>query len=248
MKKFLSFTLILFLTAGTFISCKKKKDPGVPPVLPPVETMLIDFGDFILATGSTANSFDNKGTDDSNWQTAAETVSDWRTLSAELPVATYKSIAGQKANHVSGAKWEWSQSSNQLTGETAGSQVKWEMTVSGNKRLDGTSNATGTEGKWTLYEGQTPLLQTDYTNSGGKITYTYLKDGQSKGAYIEFGSASGNYNFYYKVRYYNTTLGKFSEADIEWNNTSKAGRIRSADYLDGTWKCWNAQKINELCD
>ena len=111
--------------------------------------------------------------------------------------------------------------------------------------LDGTSNTAGTEGRWTVYEGQTPLLQIDYTDSGKKITYTYLKDGNNKGAYIECGSMSGSYDFYYSVRYYNATLGKFSEARIEWNNASKAGRIRSADYLNGEWKEWDGQKMDK---
>ena len=192
----------------------------------------------------TSRAADAKGVTSFNWEKAVEIVSSWRTFAADIPVTAYKGVAGQKASHISGAKWEWSQSSNRLTGETTGAQVKWEMFVSDIKRLDGTSNTAGTEGRWTVYEGQTPLLQIDYTDSGKKITYSYLKDGQNKGAYIEFGSTTGSYNYYYKVRYYNTNLTKFSEADIEWNHTTKAGRIRSADYLDGAWKQWDSQKVD----
>ena len=233
------FLIITVISALMLASCKKKT-PGDPPTLPPAETMQIDFSNFILASRS-ANA---KGVTSFNWEKAVEIVSSWRTFAADIPVTAYKGVAGQKASHISGAKWEWSQSSNRLTGETAGSQVKWEMYVSNAKRLDGTSNIAGTEGKWTLYEGQTAVLQIDYTNSGGKITYTYQKEGNNKGAFIEFGSASGAYNFYYTVRYYNAGLNKFSEANIEWNNATKAGRIRSADYLNGAWQQWDGQKMD----
>ena len=235
--------LIIGIAVLMLLSCKKK-DKGDPPNLPPAETMQIDFSNFILASHSISSGFDAKGTNDANWTTAVEIVSPWRTLSADIPVSSYRSATSQGASHVSGAKWEWSNSNVRLTGETTGAQVKWEMFVSDIKRLDGTSNTSATEGKWTIYEGQTPLLQIDYTDSGKKITYTYLKDGQNKGAYIEFGSTQGSYNFYYKVRYYNTNLTKFSEADIEWNHTTKAGRICSADYLDGSWKQWDGQKMD----
>ena len=237
------FLMITVVAALTFAGCRvKDKDKGDPPTLPPAETMQIDFSNFILTAKSA------KGAEDNNWTTAAEIVSPWRTLAADIPVTAYKGAANQKANHVSGAKWEWSQSGTRLTGETTGSQVKWEMFVSDVKRLDGTSNTDATEGKWTLYEGQTALLQVDWKKTGTKIEpvkYTYTKDGNNKGAYIECGSMSGSYDFYYSVRYYNATLGKFSEARIEWNNASKAGRIRSADYLNGEWKEWDGQKMDK---
>ena len=254
------------------MNCRKKHK--IPPILPPAETMLIDFSNFILTSGATVNIFNVKGTDDANWRTAAEITSPWRTLTdvmLSVPITAYKTVAGYNASNVSGNKWEWRCNTNisgatykvRLIGETSGSQVKWEMYVSRDgtdgftefKWLDGTSNIAGTKGQWTLYEDHTAqttaLLQIDWKRSGTKIEkvkYTYVKDGQSKNAYIEFGPASGGYDFYYTVHYYNTTLGKFSDVNIEWNHTSKVGRIQSSDYLDGTWKCWDAQKINVACN
>ena len=264
MKKFISSALILFLISGSFISCRKK-DKGYPPILPVAETMLIDFSDF-----TSVNSLGVKGIDQSNWTTAVEIVSPWRELIADLsiPVSACKAATGREASHVSGSKWEWRYTVNvagatynvRLTGETSGFQVKWEMYVSGAgsggfsefKWLTGTSNTNGTEGKWMFnesYTSQTDLLQIEWKRSGTKIEkikYTYLKNGLNKDAYIEYGSASSSYDFYYTVHYYNELLGKFSDVSIEWIHL-KNGRIKSADYNDGNWKCWDEYQINGEC-
>ena len=271
MKKFLSFVLFLSLMSATFTGCKHK-NKGVPPVLSSVETMLIDFSDFTITSGFTGNSFNVKGIV-SNWEYAAGIVSDWRTLTAvtlSTPIALYEVAFDRQPSHVSGNKWEWSYNVNvsamqykvRLTGEISGSQVKWEMYVSRDgsggvyefKWLEGTSNTDGNNGSWTFYESydsQTALLQIDWTKLGTKvekIKYVYLKSGYSKDAYIEYGSATGGYDFYYEVHYYNTLLGRPSDARIEWNKSSKAGRIRSADYLLDEWQCWDSQRIDVVCN
>lgn len=267
MKKFISFALILFLISGCFISCRKK-GKGNPPVLPAAATMLIDFSDFIHLHGVSGNSLDIKGSNNYNWLEAAKIVSSWQTLTANLsiPISAYKAASGREASHISGSKWGWSYNVNvagatynvRLTGETSGFQVNWEMYISQNgssefKWLTGTSDTNGTPGKWVFnesYTSQTDFLQIDWKKSGKKIEtikYTYLKNGLNKDAYIEYGSTSGNYNFYYTVHYYNETFGKFSDANIEWNS-SKNGRIKSSDYMDGTWKCWDSSGIDATCN
>jgi hypothetical protein len=270
MKKILSFTLIIFLLLATFMSCREKY--RVPPVLISSETMQIDFDNFILTAAVPINSFGVKGTDDANWKTASEIVSPWRTLTAvtlSVPFTAYKTAVSYNASHLSGNKWEWSYNAIvagvtykvRLIGGISGSQVKWEMYVSRDgsggftefKWIDGTSNTNGTEGKWTFYENhtsQTALLQIDWTKSGTKIEkikYTYLKAGTSKDAYIEYGPASEGYDFFYKAHYYNETFGRFSDADIKWVH-NKEGRIKSNDYLDTNWQCWDDQKMNAACN
>ena len=270
MKKIISFALILFLISGNFISCRKKNK--YPPTLLPVETMLIDFSDFILTYGTSGNIIGAKGITGDNWQFAADIVSDWRTLitrELSIPVSAYKVAAtGYEASHLSGNKWEWSYNANvagalnkvRLIGETSGFQVKWEMYISKDgsdgfsefKWLAGTSNTNGTEGKWIFQESNTSqidFLQIDWTRSGTKIEkikYTFLKSGLSKDSYIEYGAASGSYDFSYAVYYYNPDLVKFSDVSIEWN-ASKEGRIKSTDF-DGEWKCWDTYKINASCN
>ena len=249
------------------MSCREKYK--VPPVLPSAETIQIDFSNFILSSGAAANDFDIKGSADANWKTAADIVSSWRTLTTvtlAVPITAYKTAVGYNASHVSGNKWEWSYNVNvsaatykvRLIGETSGSHVKWEMYVSRDgsggfsefKWLDGISDTKGTEGKWTFLESntsQTALLQIEWKKSGTKIEtvkYTYVKDN----SFIEFGLVSGKYDFYYNVKNFNTLLDKYLYAEIEWTHTSKAGRIKSADYLDGAWKCWDTQYMDMVCD
>ena len=261
MKIFLSFALIFILMSAAFISCRQK-EKGDPPTLPPAETMQIDFSNFIVTYGASLSSLDVKGIDDSNWRTAAGIVFPWQEFTDLIPVRVYKAAVGYNAFLLSGSKWEWrydvyagAEYEVRLTGETSKTQVKWEMYVSSGsfpefKWLEGTSNINGNSGSWTLYESHdspTTLLQIDWTKAGAnieKIKYTYLKSGTNKDSYIEYGSASGDYNFYYTVHYYNESLDKFSDTNIEWRKPSNAGRI----YLDGAWRCWNDQRNNILCN
>jgi hypothetical protein len=60
MKKIIPLLFILILSTGFFTGCKK--DKGEPPVLPPQESMNIDFTNFISVTKSAVQ----KGTANSN--------------------------------------------------------------------------------------------------------------------------------------------------------------------------------------
>jgi len=264
MKKKISVILILFLIAGNFMSCKKK-NRDFPHVLP--TTMLIDFSNFVITSQSSARDFETKGGENFYWTFSADIVSPWRTLTTatlSVPIGAYRSAANQKPSNISANKWEWSYNATvggashrvRLTGEAQGSQMKWEMYVSRDgaggfsefKWLEGTSNTTGTEGKWTFYESHTQqttvALQVDWTKSGAaeKIKYT------NNNLHIEYGQPTGSFSFSYGVHYNNASLGRFSDVNIEWNSSNPAGRVRSADFLDGQWKCWNAQRIDTVCN
>jgi hypothetical protein len=268
MKKILSLTLIIFLIAGSFSSCKK--DKGNPPDLPPAESMLIDFSNFVRTAKSADMSFNNKGTENINWETAAVITETWRTLIAvtlAIPVASFKVAVDQDPVYLSEKKWQWSYNVSaagvtykaRLTGEIGPTEVKWEMYIAREganafsefKWFEGTSSSTG--GRWTLTESnlvQTPILQIDWTKSGESINtikYTFLKTGSSNGAYIEYGLTNSSLNAYFTIHYYSSTLAKFSDVNIEWNTSTKNGRIKSSDYLDGQWKCWDSNRVNTTC-
>jgi hypothetical protein len=270
MKKILSLTLVIILMSGSFSGCKK--DKGNPPTLPPAESMLIDFSNFTSNVKSADVAFENKGTENLNWETAALIVGTWRTLIAvtlAIPVASFKVAVDQDPVYLSDKKWQWSYNVSaagvtykaRLTGEIAGNEVKWEMYIAREgtdafsefKWFDGTSNIDGTGGRWTLTESnlvQTPILQIDWTKSSSSIAtikYTYLKSGASNGAYIEYGLTTNTFNAYFTVHYYSSTLAKFSDVNIEWSTSGKNGRIKSSDYLDGLWKCWDSNKVNTTC-
>jgi len=271
MKKLFSFALIIIIAAGSYIGCKK--DKGDPPSLPPAESMLIDFSNFVLIVKSADLNFENKGTENLNYQTAAAIVGTWKTLIAvtlAIPVASFKVALDQDPVYLSGKKWQWSYNVSaagvaykaRLTGEIGATNIIWEMYIAREgsdpfaefKWIEGTSKIDGTGGQWKLAESNTvkePILQIDWTKSGTSIStvkYTYLKTGTSNGANIEYGLTGGStFNAYFNVHYYSSTLLRFSDVNIEWNTSSKIGRIKSSDYLDGQWQCWNESKVNTVC-
>lgn len=270
MKKLLSLTLVIIVIAGFSGSCKK--DKGDPPSLPPAETMLIDFSNFVSSSKSSDSGFDSKGAENLNWETAAIIVGSWRTIIAvtlAIPVASFKVAVDQDPVYLSDKKWQWSYNVSaagvtykaRLTGEIGASEVKWEMYIAREgtntfpefKWFEGTSKLDGTGGRWVLSESnlsQVPYLQIDWTKSGtsmGTIKYTYLKSGNNQNTYIEYGLTSSDLNAFFTIQYYNSTLGRKSDVNIEWNTSNKKGRIKSSDYLDGKWQCWDSNRVNAIC-
>jgi hypothetical protein len=270
MKKAFSLILISLLLAGSFSGCKK--DKGDPPSLPPAESMLMDFSNFAGSSKSSATGYDNKGIDDLNWGTAAFIVATWRltiVTTLAIPVASFKVAVDQDPVYLSDKKWQWSYNVNaagvtykaRLTGEITSGDIKWEMYVAREgtdafpefKWFEGTSKADGSGGQWLLSESninQSPILQIDWTKSGtaiGTVKYTWLKSGSSNGANIEYGLKNSTFNAYFAIKYYSTNLGRFSDVDIEWNTSTKNGRIKSTDYADGEWQCWDSNYKDSIC-
>lgn len=266
MKKLLSLSLILIFTTTLFIGCKK--DKGDPPVLPPAESMTIDFSNFQLQKKG-----DVKGTENSAWEFSATVAGVWRLIvntTLIVPVTAFQQAVSQPATYLSEKNWQWSYSVTvagaaykaRLTGLIRTSDVQWKMYVSKEGTagfaeflwFEGTSKLDGTGGQWILNQSSsapTPLLQIDWTKTAsaiGKITYTYVKNGDAlKTSYIEYGLTSNTLNAYYKVHYYNSV--KFSDVDVEWSTTLKNGRVKSIDYFigDTNWHCWDANKVNINC-
>ena len=271
MKKVLSLILVIALLGSSFYGCKK--DKGDPPTLPPAESMVIDFSAFVSNAKSAPVDFTNKGTENLNWETAALIVGTWRTIVAvtlAIPVASFKVAVDQDPVYLSDKKWQWSYNVSaagvtykaRLTGAIGAADIKWEMYITREgtggfaefKWFEGTSKLDGTGGQWTLNESNTaptPLLQIDWTKLGtdiGTIKYTYIKTGQSNGAYIQYGKTSATFDSYFNIHYYSTSLAKFSDVNIEWSSSGKDGRIKSTDYLDGQWKCWDSNHVNKTCN
>jgi hypothetical protein len=271
MKKLLSLTLILILAAGLSTMCKK--DKGNPPVLPPAESMTIDFSNFTSGVKSADFLSVPKGTEDSNFQFAAGVALFWKSIiytTLIIPVTSFKLAVDQTPVYLDTKTWQWSYNVTvasvaykvKLTGVIGSTDVKWKMLVTKDGAFtdflwfDGTSKLDGTGGQWILYQSpQAPgaIVQIDWTKSGttmGSVKYTYIKTADSfKDSYIEYGLTSAALNAYYTVRYYNSILLRLSEVvNIEWNTTAHNGRMKCTDYLGDTkWYCWDTNKINVTC-
>lgn len=271
MKKIFSLIFIVALSSGFFPGCKK--DKGDPPVLPPQESMTIDFSNFTSTKKSADMLPVQKGTNSANWDYAALVAGVWNvilTANLAVPVAAYKLAVNQTPVFIATKTWQWSYNvpvsgatyKARLTGLIRASDVQWKMYITREGTngfpeflwFEGTSKLDGTGGQWILYENsQSPVayLQIDWTKTGttvGNIKYTYIKDGDSfKTSFIEYGLTTTTLNAYYTIHYYDFGIADFTNVNIEWSTTKYNGRIKSSKYLLGDWYCWDEQKLNTTC-
>ncbi len=271
MKKLLALTLLLVLTASILSTCKK--DNGKAPVLPPLESLTIDFTNFATLKKSANTIADTKGTNNSNWEFAATVAGIWKgilTTTLAVPVSAFKLAIDQDPVFLSNKTWQWSYSVSavgitykaRLTGQLSGTDVLWKMYVTREGTggftefvwFSGTSKVDGSGGQWILNESAAvpeAFLQIDWTKTDatvGSVKYTFVKNNDAhKGGYIEYGLTSGALNAFYNIHYFNEV--KFSDVNVEWNTTTFNGRVKSLDYLTppGTWFCWDSNKVNTTC-
>ena len=270
MKNLISISLILILFSCFFTACKK--DKGDPPVLPPTESMTVDFANFEIQKKSADLTAAYKGTENSNWEFAALTAGIFKIIvntTLIVPVTSFKLAIDQTPVYLSEKNWQWSYSvpvagstyKARLTGFIRTSDVEWKMYITKEGAggfaefvwFEGTSKLDGTGGQWILNQStsvKAPVLQIDWTKTGsavGKVTYTIVKTGDPLNtSYLEYGLTTNTLNAYYKIHYFNNV--KFSDLDAEWNTTTKNGRVKCIDYLgDALWHCWDANKINIVC-
>jgi hypothetical protein len=271
MKKIFSLVLILALSTGFFTSCKK--DKATPPVLPPAESMTIDFSNFTSAKKSLDIGSGQKGTISENWEYATLIAGVWNNIisvNLAIPVAAFKLAVSQTPVNNAANTWQWSYNVTlplatykaRLTGLIRTTDVQWKMYITREGTggfaeflwFEGTSKLDGTGGQWILYQDSlSPVayLQIDWTKTAstiGYIKYTYIKNGDLfKTSYIEYGLTTNALNAYYTIHYYDFGMAKFSDVSIEWNTTVFNGRVKSSYFLLGDWYCWDRNKINAVC-
>jgi hypothetical protein len=270
MKKLLSISLILILiTAGFYTGCKKNK--GEPPVLPPPESMAIDFSNFGALKKSEVLTFGQKGANNTNWEYAAIVVGVWKliiTSTLAVPITSFKLAIDQDPVYLEEKTWQWSYTVNvagatykaRLKGQILSTDVSWKMYITKEGTggfaeflwFEGTSKLDGTGGQWILKESASSsgnLLQIDWTktdSSIGSVKYTYVKNDTFQNSFILYELTTGTLNAKFTIHYYNGL--KFSDVYVEWNTSTHNGRAKSVDYLgDDKWYCWDASKINVEC-
>lgn len=267
MKKLLPLTLIFIFSACLLTSCKK--DKGDPPVLPPQESMTIDFSNFASAKKSADLISEQKGENTDAWKSAATVAGMWNliiTTTLAVPVASFKLAFNQTPAYLDTKTWQWSYNVSvgsltykaRLTGQIRTSDVQWKMYIkeeSGATEylwFEGTSKLDGKSGQWILNQSSkspVAMLQIDWTKpvtTIGSIKYTYVKNDSFKNSYIEYGLTTGTLNAYYTIHYFNGL--QFSDVNVEWNTSTKNGRVKSVDYPgDSNWYCWDANKITIIC-
>ena len=204
MKKTITLILIAVFVTGFLTGCKKK-DKGDPPVLPPVESMVIDFRNFENSGKSgEAPVPGSKDVENSNWLFAAGVAMIWKGVivtALAIPASAFQAAVSRTPVYLDNKKWQWTYdvtvTVNQvsatykarLTGQIRTSDVLWEMYISKEGAgafaeflwFSGTSNLDASSGQWIVNHSSQypePVLQIDWTKSGtsvGKITYTYVR-------------------------------------------------------------------------
>jgi hypothetical protein len=272
MKKSFPLLIITAILLTLFTGCKK--DKGEPPVLPPSESMTIDFSNFEGVTKGGASISVPKGTDISNWEFSAGAAILWKAViytTLAVPVYTFQLAVDQKPVYLEAKTWQWSCSATllsvtynaRLTGQITGSNVVWKMYITkvgtGGYTdflwFEGTSKSDGSQGQWKLYESQlnpVEILKIDWTASGNKIgtvKFTYTKAGNEFAeSYIEYGLTTNTLNAFYTIHYYNSSYEQFLDLNVEWSTTLHNGRVKCPGRFGTTdWYCWDGNYLNVTC-
>lgn len=196
--------VLLVLSLGLSLNYGCRKDKGDPPVLPPAESLIIPFGDFVPQKKSSAEPAGTKGVENSSWEFAALVSGYWNTIlntTLAVPVSAYISATQAKPSYVSENLWLWSFNTSvtvnqtttvykcRLSGEIRETDVEWKMHISGDGAnafpefmwLEGTSEKDGSSGKWIIYHSPQYIeeaLTVDWSKNGGEIgtvRYTYVR-------------------------------------------------------------------------
>lgn len=245
MKKISSISLIIVLIAGFFPGCEKE---GNPPSLPPVESMTIDFSNFIGSKKSATIDFQTKGiaaVSNNNWLLASITAGLWNSLLAVpllIPVTVFNKAIENKPVYIDD-RWEWKYNVNvigatynaRLTGQIQSNVIKWDMYISKDGVgsfsellwFNGTSAPDGKSGQWILNYSQQfpePMLQIDWILNGTNISsikYTYIRDLKDNRTPDLFKTSFIEYGFT------TSTLNAFY--NIHYNNSSSVNDFKDVN-------------------
>mgnify|MGYP005838248531 CR=1 FL=1 len=269
MKKFLKIQQILAIILVASIalagaSCKKKKEdppvPGIPPTLPPIESLKMDFSDF--------NSLPSKGSAKiiqdtyENYTEAYNNVNFWKDLLQDdllaIPVAGLANALTRTGQEVTTNTFEWSLSFNANLTSYLGTLTATKGSTTFTITLSAAPSASPSSTFQYLYgEVSNDLSTADWQvnkNDGGSVAvldglytynatsgfesleYTYTETGQAESmSTIEFNVlTSGDYDAAF---YMSLSAGN---VDVEWDTTTRAGRVKSpAAFTDTNWHYWN---------
>jgi len=109
MKKSVSLLIITTIFLTLFTACKK--DKGDPPVLPPPESMAIDFSNFENGTKGDALISIPKGAEDSYWQLSASAALLWKAIiytTLAVPVYSFQLAVEETPVYLDDKTWQWS--------------------------------------------------------------------------------------------------------------------------------------------
>lgn len=276
MRKFISLLLITIFVGTLTTGCKKK--PGDPPVIPPLESIVIDFSNFESTTKST-EALLPKGVENSNWEFAALVAGYWRAVifvTLAVPVYAFDHAIDQTPVYLDNKTWQWDFSVTyftvtyhaRLTGQIRTDDVLWKMYITREGTggfndflwFEGTSDLDGKGGEWTLNYSpvyQEPVLNIDWEGDGTEVTYVkyeYVRTLNDSRDPDPFKNSSIEYGKQtgvldsYYTIYYYNGA-EFSDMEVEWSSTNLNGHVMcQAFFGNALWHCWDQNYINVTCE
>ncbi len=189
------------------------------------------------------------------------------TFGLAIPVSCFTESLKQTPVKQPDGSWVWTYSvtvqfvtyTAELHGKYIDSGVRWDMYVTKQNEFTdylwyyGESDLANTQGYWVLRAEPakaTDLLRIDWhrdpVKETGDIKYTNIvPNGPENGGYISFVVSDGQpYNRSYTI----FNKGKNETTFIEWNETTRAGRVKdSVHFGDDSWHCWDSSLNNTVC-
>ncbi len=258
------YALLAFVMVFS-VSCEKTDENDTNSnalVLPPYESMVIDFSDFLDDSNSakTASTAKIGG----NWLYPRLAIGFWNTAlltKLAIPIASFKSAFAHDAEFLGENTWQWtyavdgftSEYTARLTGQLTSEEVIWKMYVTkvgieGFEEFSwfsGVSDLNAMSGEWTLYqspEHPNRILNIEWSRESddvGSIKYTWvreLNDDQNedlfRNSYLEYGLQEGDYDVFYDIHVFDLQMEKFVDVDIEWNSTAFIGRVMAPSHFE----------------
>ena len=266
------------LVLSLLFACTDSDGPAGPdttPELPPANSMLIPFDDFLAAgrpepLPASPSLFENASAR-ANFNFAATAIVFWNvaiTVTMAVPVASFVEAFNHPIQRVEPGVWESTYTFRPLGGvlHTAVLQAKlvsdgveWKMTISKENSFSdfvwytGFSNLDNSEGVWHLNldpAAPTPFLDIDwYRNSADStagITYTFVVPAAPKnGSTLSYGVTNETP---YDAFYNIIDAENGNSVVIEWNRTDINGRVQSENHFgDADFRCWDTLD-NDLQD
>jgi hypothetical protein len=261
------FAVLLMVVPAGCGKSDKSNDITNALALPPQSSLFTDFSSFPTVSSQAAASLVSRVTisGQSNFAFSAVNVIVWNTVitvGLAVPVYTFLEAFNHRPTLQPDGSWLWSYSKTillvtytaKLYGKINGDHVDWSMYISkaGDftdfNWFNGTADLAGTNGNWTMKKSPSDpvdLLSIDWARNAaadtGHITYTNVEPGgPENGGYISYGNdgtTDPTYDAYYNI--YNK--GKDDLINIEWNLTTKEGRVKNpAAFGDSNWHYWNS--------
>lgn len=256
--------LSLFISLMLPFTACDKEPVDERPELPPMESLSMDFSDFESAPGGTKGTAVTYG----NFTHSYLSVIFWKvssTVMMTLPVAAYGHALQQEAVYLGDHNWEWSYdftfedldyTATLTATRISNEEFSMEMILAhaaipgqGVKWFDGVIRYDHTHALWNFYkQGTIKVLEAEWNKNfeteAGDLKYTYTEADQNEtGSYILFKYMPGQV---YDAGY--TISLAAGTTEIEWNITSKEGRVKDPQkFGDSNWHCWDSQ-ANGLAD